>query len=196
MQKNRLSPRENGRTFAMAMMFESGLGFVGILVAWLTGCSLAARLMISQWALLRGLLACVPMLAMLWVLMRSAWPPLLRLRRQVEEVVQELFGQSKWWELAMISLAAGLGEELLFRGALQPWVASWTTPVVALVVVSMLFGLAHALSTTYFLLATVIGGYFGLLTMVFDDLVAPIVAHTVYDFVALMVVKRLVRDQQ
>ena len=180
----------------MAMMFESGLGFVGILVAWLTGCSLAARLMISQWALLRGLLACVPMLAMLWVLMRSAWPPLLRLRRQVEEVVQELFGQSKWWELAMISLAAGLGEELLFRGALQPWVASWTTPVVALVVVSMLFGLAHALSTTYFLLATVIGGYFGLLTMVFDDLVAPIVAHTVYDFVALMVVKRLVRDQQ
>lgn len=184
---------QNGRAFALAMIFESGLGFAGIVVAWLAGHSLAEMLQPSYSTILRGLAACVPMLAMLWLLSASHWQPLVSLRRQVERVVSELFGQSQWWELAMVSLAAGLGEELLFRGALQPWIASWTSPGVALVVVSVLFGLAHALSAAYFALATAIGFYFGWLALAYDDLIAPIVAHATYDFVALLVVQRLAK---
>ena len=183
---------QKGRTFALAMLFESGLGFLGVAVAWLFGITLIDRLHVTQSGLERGLLATLPMLAMLGVVTLSTWQPLVEVKRQVEQLVSELFAHSNWLEIALISLAAGVGEELLFRGALQPWIASWTNPLIALAVVSLLFGLAHALSTSYFVLATIIGAYFGWLAMEYDDLVAPIVAHGVYDFVAIMYVKQRV----
>jgi membrane protease YdiL (CAAX protease family) len=54
-----------------------------------------------------------------------------------------------------------------------------------LVIGSLLFGLAHSLSRLYFVLATIIGLLMGWLTLHYNDLTAPIVAHAVYDFVAL-----------
>jgi len=187
---------QNGRTFAFAMGFESGLGFVGFALAWLAGISLTDRLEITLPAVQRGLVVALPMLAMLGALSLSSWAPLIEIRRHVEQLVSELFAESSWLELALISLAAGVGEELLFRGAVQPWIASWTTPLVGWAVASLLFGLAHAMTTGYFVLATAIGGYLGWLAMGFDDLVAPIVAHAVYDFVALLYVQKTVQRRE
>jgi len=186
---------QNSRTFALAMLFESSLGFVGLGIAWLAGISLADRLQIAIVGVERGLIATLPMLVMLGVLTQSKSPPLVEIRRHIEQLVSELFARSNWLEIALISLAAGVGEELLFRGAMQPWIASWTNPLIALSVVSLMFGLAHAMTTSYFVLATLIGGYLGWLAMEYDDLVAPIVAHTLYDFVALLYVVRRVRRQ-
>ena len=183
------------RTFALAMILETSLGFLGLAVAWMGGISLHEQLQLSQAAVLRGAAASLPMIVMLVVLTRSRWAPLVELRQLVEGLVRELFAKSNWLELALLSTAAGVGEELLFRGAMQPWLARWTEPLVAIVVVGLLFGLAHALSTTYFFLATIIGCYFGWLTHAYNDLVAPIVAHALYDFVALMVVQRRVAQQ-
>ncbi len=175
------------RAFAFALLFESGLGIAGVGFAYLSDNSqLDAMLQITSSAVLRGLLAVFPMLAMLGVLTRSVWPPFVEIRLAVEQLVYQMFFRSSWLELALISLAAGVGEEILFRGALQPWIASWTTPWIALAVVSLLFGLAHALSMSYFVLATLIGGYLGWLAMEFGDLVAPIVAHATYDCAALI----------
>lgn len=176
------------------MLFESGLGFAGLAIAWMAGISLADRLQWAQAGVERGLLATLPMLLLLAYMTTSTWPPIVEIRRLIEQFVRELFADSSWLELAAISLAAGFGEELLFRGALQPWIASWTNPWIALAVVSLLFGLAHAASTSYFVIATLMGGYFGWLATEYDDLVAPIVAHAVYDFVALVVVQRRVRE--
>jgi membrane protease YdiL (CAAX protease family) len=53
-----------------------------------------------------------------------------------------------------------------------------------------LFGLAHPMSTTYVVLATVVGVYLGGLLLVTDNLLAPIVAHAAYDFVALVYLVR------
>jgi membrane protease YdiL (CAAX protease family) len=185
--------KHKSRTFALAVLFESGLGFIGLSITAFTGISIVDRLQISQAGVARGLIATLPMLAMLVVLLRTSWAPLVEVRRQVELLVDELFAQSSWLELALISVAAGVGEELLFRGALQPWIASWTHPLIALSVVSLLFGLAHAMSTSYFVLAALIGGYLGWLALEYDDLITPIVAHGVYDFVALLYVQRRVR---
>ncbi len=181
------------RTFALAVLLETGLGFVGVLIAWVAEISLRSRMQITEPAVTRGLIASLPMLVMLAVMTWSRWGPLVELRTQVEGLVRELFVESSWIELAMICFAAGLGEELLFRGALQPWVARWTNPTTAIVVVGVLFGLAHSLSTTYFVCAALVGCYFGWLAETYHDLVAPIVAHAGYDFVALMVVRHRVR---
>ena len=50
---------------------------------------------------------------------------------------------------------------------------------------------AHAITPTYFALASLAGGYLGWVYALTGDIAAPIVAHAAYDFVALLV---LVRD--
>jgi len=79
---------------------------------------------------------------------------------------------------------------LLFRGAIQSVLGSWTTPVVGLAITSLLFGLAHALSKLYFLFAVAVGAFLGWMTLKYSDLVAPMVAHGVYDFLALVYLSR------
>jgi uncharacterized protein len=175
----------NAQTVALAMLFETGLGFIGVLVAWAGGITLPSQLVISQDKLLRGLLTCLPMVVLLVAFYESTWQPLANLRHEVEKVVKELFVGCSWFELALVSMAAGIGEEVLFRGALQPLVIKWTVPWVGVAVVALLFGLAHAITPAYFIAATLIGVYFGWLALAYDDLIAPIVAHAVYDFIAL-----------
>lgn len=171
------------------MLFETGLGFVGVVIAWAAGIGLTNQLAVSQDAVLRGVLTSLPMIVLLVAFYESAWQPLLRLRREVERVVVDLFQGCGWFEFALVSIAAGIGEEVLFRGALQPLVIHWTVPWVGVAVVALLFGLAHALTPAYFLAATLIGVYFGWLALAYDDLVAPIVAHAVYDAFALMFIQ-------
>ena len=181
------------QTFGMTILFEAGIGFAGILLAQACGVPIWSSLVMNQEAIARGLIATFPMLAGLLVLSLSRWTPLVELRRQVESIVKTLFAESNWLELALISLSAGVGEELMFRGALQPILANWVPPVVAISVVSLLFGLAHAMSKAYFVAATAIGLYLGWLALAFDDLIAPIVAHGLYDFIALTYVQQRVR---
>lgn len=179
----------NARTVALAMLFETGLGFVGVVIAWVGGISLVRQLVVDQAAIWRGILAAVPMGMLLVAFYNSNWPPLAHLRCEVEKVVKELFRDCRWFELALISLAAGIGEEILFRGALQPLAIKWTVPWIGITVVALLFGLAHAITPTYFVAATIIGFYFGWLAWQYEDLIAPIVAHAVYDFFALVFIR-------
>ena len=133
----------------------------------------------------QGLAATVPMLGLLGLLIRSRWSPLVELRQQVDELLGKLFYHSNFWEMALISFAAGVCEELLFRGVLQQLLQQWIDPPLALLLVGLLFGLAHAMSAAYFVLATLAGIYLGWLALACGNLVPPMIAHGLYDFVAL-----------
>lgn len=182
--------QRNPKFLVWAVLFEVGLGFLGVLIAWGFDVPLRPRMQLADEHLLRGLAACVPLIVLLVLLMHAGWQPLVQVKREVVAIVGELFAQSSWMELALISLAAGIGEEILFRGALQGGLANWTNPWLALSVVSLLFGLVHALSTAYFVLATLMGFYLGWMAMAYSDLIAPIVTHALYDFVALVLVQQ------
>jgi len=172
------------------MFFETGLGFVGVFIAWVAGISLRSQLVFSWIALGRGLAASLTMVVGLLLCYWSPWTPLRRLRRQVEHLVHEFFADSRWYELAMVSAAAGIGEEFLFRGALQTMFIEWTNPWFGVLVAALLFGAAHAMSLAYFLAATVIGCFLGWLAFAYQDLLAPVLAHAIYDFAALTFIKR------
>jgi membrane protease YdiL (CAAX protease family) len=91
-------------------------------------------------------------------------------------------------DLVWISVAAGIGEEMLFRGAIQPWIGiGWATAI---------FTLAHAwvpvrgaALAVYVVFVTVAGAGLGLL-FAQAGLVAAIVAHAGIDFVVLLVAWR------
>lgn len=171
----------------LAVLFEGGLGVLAVGLAWWLDISLAPRLRPSWAATLRGVAATLPMLGGLAWAVRSEWPPIADLRHKVAPLVAELFRGAGWIHLAAVAIAAGVGEEMLFRGALQPVAVRWCGEATGVLAVSLLFGVLHALTPTYFVLATAVGLYFGWLTQAFGDLTAPMIAHATYDFVALLV---------
>jgi membrane protease YdiL (CAAX protease family) len=180
--------------FAMAVVVEGGLALAALVVAWIFHVALrdlfpsAGAPLVS--AILRGLLATLPMLVIFWLLVNSDWPMMRQLREQVQWLIDEMFPSRSIAQFAMVAILAGVGEELLFRGAIQSVLGNWTTPVIGLVITSLLFGLAHALSKLYFLFAVAVGAFLGWMTLKYSDLVAPMVAHGVYDFLALVYLSR------
>ena len=57
---------------------------------------------------------------------------------------------------------------------------------IALAVASALFGLLHPMNSAYILLASIMGLLFGGLWIATGNLLVPILAHALYDFLALV----------
>ena len=85
------------------------------------------------------------------------------------------------WRLA-ISVAAGVGEEIFFRGLLQPRIGLWAS--------TALFALGHVGYGQPFLLlgVTVLSLIYGLLARWRGNVWAAVVAHTLFDAVQLLVI--------
>jgi uncharacterized protein len=175
--------------FAMAVVVEGSLTLAALLLAWLFQVPLRDRFPTTSALLfariVHGLAATLPMLAVFWWLVNSQRRALRQLREQVEWLIGEMFPSASVMQFAMVATLAGVGEELLFRGVLQSKIGDWTTPLTGLMITSLLFGLAHALSKLYFVIAVAVSVFLGWLAWKYDDLIAPIIAHGVYDFLAL-----------
>lgn len=137
-----------------------------------------------------GLAATLPLLAALGWCLRTRWQPIAELMRVVEERVAPLFRGAGIGGLALLALLAGVAEEALFRGVLQPWLSGRLPQWAALVLTSGVFGVLHWITATYALLAGLAGAWFGLLLLLTGNLLPPIVAHAAYDLVALVVLSR------
>ncbi|MHB8972005.1 MAG: CPBP family intramembrane glutamic endopeptidase [Pirellulaceae bacterium] len=137
-----------------------------------------------------GLLAALPLLAGLLVIQGHPAGILRQLRRTVQEDVVPLFHGTSTAGLLAISAAAGIGEELLFRGFLQSAVSDGWGPLGGawggLIVASVVFGICHSLCAAYAVVATAIGLVLGALYLATGSLVAPITTHAAYDFLALL----------
>jgi membrane protease YdiL (CAAX protease family) len=178
----------------LAIAVEGGL----ILVAWLAGW-LMQQLPLATfiWNLrdaLLGLAATLPMLALFFACLW--WPigPIRPIQKFCDEVLRPMLAPCTLLDLAGISILAGFGEEMLFRGVFQAAFAYWIgNPWIALLLASVLFGLCHAITAAYLVLATLMGVYLGWLWQESDNLQLVIVTHAVYDFIALLVLVRLRR---
>ena len=136
--------------------------------------------------LLAGLVASLPPFLLLVGMLKSTSGVLSDIRKAMEETVRPLFAHWSLFQLAVISLLAGLGEEWLFRGFIQPALGAIIGPAWSLVVTSLLFGCAHPITLNYALVTAAVGVYLGGLMMATGNLLAPIVTHAAYDFAALV----------
>jgi len=187
--------------FLAGVAFEIGLGGLALALSWLLGLSAATHLVADEQvplsapaALLGGSAAALPLLLALLVIDRHPPRALRAFRDEVEQIVTPLFRPLGLVPLAVLSLAAGWGEELLYRGLIQTGlqlaIGGLPGIVVGLSVASLAFGLSHFLSRTYALLAGLVGVYFGLLVLLSGQLLTALVAHAVYDFFALLYLTR------
>lgn len=182
----RLSPVTAG------LLFELALLPVAVGLGWLVGIDPLHSFRSTQWLphTLLGLLAAGPMgLLFVWI-DRSTWSSAKRLRRLVERTVRSWLRGSSHVTLVLLSLAAGLGEEVLFRGLIQQLPSHWLGSSVlslstGLLLASVLFGLAHAATVLYAVLATGIGLYLGVWVLWTGNLWPAVVAHAAYDMAAL-----------
>jgi membrane protease YdiL (CAAX protease family) len=109
----------------------------------------------------------------------------------VRQIVVPYFSECTLLDLLLVAVAAGIGEEVLFRGLIQSGLSEWFSPWLALALCSLLFGLCHFITPAYVVFAGIFGLLLGGLWMWQENLLAPIVAHAAYDFFALVYVLRL-----
>ncbi len=180
-------------SFAVGVLFEIAL--LGVALAWGVIFKESA-LEDFRWSLKDaaiGIAAALPLLVFFVWTMRSKLPVFAH-HRELLDMVMKLFAGWAIWQLAVISICAGVCEEALFRGAIQSSLTGRIGSTAAIVAVALLFGASHLLSWTYGILATVIGVYLGLLFLFCGNLLVPTVTHGVYDFVALLYILRVRRS--
>ncbi len=185
----------NQRFALTAAAFEASLTVVAIALGWLVGQPPLQTFEFNLPDAAIGLLATAPLLVVFWGCLKAPLEPLRRIAAIMDETVVPLFQDCDPMQLAIVSLLAGVGEEMLFRGVIQPSVAQqiggpWSVWL-GLLVAAVLFGLLHLITPTYAILAALIGGYLGWLWIFFGNLLVPIVAHAAYDFVAMLYLVKL-----
>ena len=174
----------------MAGVFEGSLVLVAAGLGWLLDRNPAESLAWSPVDLAWGGLAVLPLLAMLGLCLRYPVGPLRDLVRVVDEMLVPMFRGCGVLEMAAISILAGLGEEMLFRGIIQQTTAGLAPGRlgvgIGLLVAAVLFAMAHRITTAYAVLAGLIGLYLGLIWLASGNLLVPVTTHAVYDFVVML----------
>jgi len=177
--------------FVVALASEGALLVVAVTLGWLFSLAPLAQIAWNERDLGEGLVAALPLVVGLVLMVRFPVGPLRGLQHISESLIVPLFRACPWWQLAVIAALAGLGEELLFRGVVQRGIEQYSGSVGwGLAIASVLFGLAHPISTTYTALAGLVGLYLGWLLVATDNLLVPIVTHATYDFAALVYLVR------
>jgi membrane protease YdiL (CAAX protease family) len=175
----------------MAVVFEGSLALVALGAGWVTSHDPVASLNWTWPAAGWGLAAVLPPLVAMFWCTNSSLRACRSLTRLVNRTLLPYFHSCTLLDLAVVSLAAGIGEELLFRGLLQTVFDGWFGPWGALAAASMVFGMAHFITPAYALFAAIMGAWLGVVWLWSDNLLAPLVTHAVYDGVTLVYLIRL-----
>jgi membrane protease YdiL (CAAX protease family) len=184
------------RWVILGASFEFGLAALAIVLASWLAVPLFDEFAWRPAGIARGISASVPLFIVFYFLVRRPIGPLGHIRRFFDEVLRPILGECSLAELALLSLAAGVGEETLFRGVLQEMLAGWMHPWLALALASLLFGLLHPISLTYVIIASLFGVYLGICWMASRDLLLVVTAHGLYDFLALAYLLRIYQPSQ
>lgn len=184
--------------FKKACFFEASLILVAIVLGWFSGINPFENLHFSEIAVSYGIFGTVPLFLMYLALEHVSAEPVLKIRKLMLDLLGPGLSRYHWTDLLILAAIAGTSEEVVFRGVMQPWMESAWGITAALIGSNVVFGLVHALTPLYALLAALVGIYLGL-SMDYGgerNLLTPVIIHGLYDFLAFMALMRTYRAGQ
>ena len=167
----------SARLVPVVLATQAGLAGAAVLGAQVAGVRFAWGRPLRD-VLLGALVAAALAAANLALLERPSggWRPM---RTAVDEVLIPTFVGLSRWQVVILSVAAGVGEELFFRGFLQP--------LAGVVAAALAFGAAHvagARMVAFGVWAAAMGLVLGGLVLATGGIVASMTAHACYDLLA------------
>ena len=134
---------EEEKFFKTACYFEGSLLVLAIVLGWIAGIDPFATLHFSENAVFYGMMGTLP----LFVIFMAMQSLQIESVQQVRKLLLETLGPSMhrygWADLFILAAIAGLSEEVLFRGVIQPWIESGWGKNAGLVFSNIIFGLVH-----------------------------------------------------
>ncbi|TRW90280.1 CPBP family intramembrane glutamic endopeptidase [Candidatus Methylobacter oryzae] len=184
--------------FKKACAFEAALILVALFLGWIANINPFAYLYFSEPAIAYGVIGTAPLFLLFLVLELIPAESIVKIRKVLFETLGPGLYRYHWTDLLILASIAGLSEELLFRGVIQPWLESSWGLTAGLIASNVIFGLAHAVTPLYAVLAALTGIYLGLAMDYGSDrnLLVPIVIHSLYDFLAFIALVRAYRARR
>lgn len=184
-------PAADARAFITTAALGALLVPVAFGLARLFSIDLAASLGVTPISIAVGIIATAPLILFLCWFMRSPVASIAAFRESQIRFLRDLGFRLTFSRNVLLSLLAGVSEELLFRGVLQTAVSRHAPMIAAILATNLLFGLLHARTRLYAVIAGAVGSYLGALYWIGGDLTAPILTHALYDFIALEWARRI-----
>lgn len=184
--------------FRLAMWFEGSLILVALALGCIGGVSPLAAIHVNGTAISWGILGTIPLLMLFQLFYQNPRGELLKIKRILIEHLGPHLDRCRWYELLLLAGLAGISEEMLFRGVLQPWFESLWGWQAGIIGSNVLFALAHSITPLYAISAGAIGAYLGYMLDMGEqrNLLIPVIIHGVYDFIAFIVVIRSYQAEQ
>lgn len=181
--------------FKQACIFESSLIVVALLLGWFADINPFVDLHFSEAAIGIGVVGTIPLYLLFLAMEQTKAESLVKIRQLLLNTLGPGLHRYHWTDLLVLAAIAGLSEELLFRGVIQPWMESGWGMTAGLIGSNIIFGLAHALTPMYGILAVLVGIYLGLSLDIAGDrnLLIPVIIHGFYDFLAFLALLRAYR---
>jgi membrane protease YdiL (CAAX protease family) len=172
----------------LAVVLESLLLLIALLTSWFGWYDQSRPLaswLSGPWLgqVLAGALLALPLLWLVLVAL-PAIPAIRSAFESIEQMVGPLFQGMPVWQIWVISLSAGIGEEVFFRWALQGTLTQWMPLPVAVLIASLAFGACHCLNATYFVVTACLGVILSMIYLLAGPLAA-VACHATYDYLAI-----------
>jgi len=176
---------------SIALAAEGLLAMVGLYWIWLR--DLPPPVWNKGWG--GGILAALPLLVLNFMLLEAArrgkWPPLDNL---LKEAIRPICCNLGPCSGGLVALAAGLGEEIFFRGALNVELSRQLGDWAGIATASLAFAALHFVGQIrrYYQLIILyfgIGVYLSVLASWHESLASAVACHAFYDYMAILYIR-------
>ena len=108
--------------FKSACYFEASLVLVAVFLGWVAGIDPFENIYFSETAIAYGVIGTVPLFLMFLALEKMQGESVTTIRKLLLNTLGPGLHRYHWTDLFLLAAIAGVAEELLFRGVIQPWI--------------------------------------------------------------------------